>query len=339
MPSTPRVSVVTPFHNTREYLAECIESVLRQTYENWDYTLVDNCSTDGSSEIAARYASLHPDKIRVVPTSSLLSQVQNYNFALTCISPESKYCKMVQADDWIFPECLKSMTDVAEVHPKVGIVGAYELEGDHVSLDDLPYPSTEVSGREIGRLYFLKRSYLFGTPTSLLMRSDLVRSRVPFYEERYSPFEDAHVCFELLRTSNFGFVHQVLTFSRRDNDSAISRILPFGFLRFSRYSMVLAHGKDFLSEKEYEAVFDDATRRYFLFLGKAALRGKGPEFWAFHRAGLASIGQRLDAKLLWKWRFLALLDYLGNPKSGWDRFRQRRSLRAANVDLVLDEET
>jgi glycosyltransferase involved in cell wall biosynthesis len=339
MRSASHVSIVTPFYNTREYLAASIESVLRQTYQDWDYTLIDNQSTDGSSEIAARYAALYPGKVRVVRTASFLSQVQNYNFALTCIAPDSKYCKMVQADDWIFPQCLESMVEVADAHPKVGIVGAYELETDHVALDELAYPSTEVSGREIGRLYFLKRSYLFGTPTSLLMRSDLVRSRTPFYEERYSPFEDAHACFDLLTKVNFGFVHQVLTFSRRDNESIISRILPFGFLRFSRYSMVVTHGRDFLSEQEYQEVLDDAARRYFLFLGKAALRGKNSDFWAFHRAGLASIGQNLDAKLLWKWRALALLDYLGNPKSGWDRFRRRRRLRAGNVDLALDEET
>jgi glycosyltransferase involved in cell wall biosynthesis len=54
----PLVSIVTPFYNTRDYLRECMESVLRQTYENSEYVLVDNCSTDGLSEIAADYASL-----------------------------------------------------------------------------------------------------------------------------------------------------------------------------------------------------------------------------------------------------------------------------------------
>jgi len=99
MKSSPFVSVVTPFYNTREYLTECIESVLRQTWVNWEYVLVDNCSTDGSSAIAESYASRFPGKIRVIRTSSFLSQVQNYNFALSCISRQSKYCKMVQADD------------------------------------------------------------------------------------------------------------------------------------------------------------------------------------------------------------------------------------------------
>ena len=311
----PLVSVVTPFYNTAEYLAECIESVLRQSYDNWEYILLDNHSTDGSKQIADKYASRFPDKIRLISTESFLSQVQNYNFALSCISPDSKYCKIVQADDWLFPDCVRSMVEVAEAHPRVGIVGAYALEGDSVSLDGLPYPSTEVLGRDACRLYFMKEIYLFGTPTSLLMRSDLIRSRVPFYEEKLAPFEDAHVCFDLLMTCNFGFVHQVLTYSRRDNSSMLSKIGPFSGLGFCRFSVVVTHGRNYMSAEEYHHCFKVAENEYFVILGKAALRRKSPEFWTFHRNALASMGYSLDWRLLRKWIVMAALEYIGNPKS------------------------
>ena len=203
---------------------------------------------------------------------------------------------------------------MAEAHPQVGIVGAYELEGDSVSLGGLPYPSTEVPGREACRLYFIKERYLFGTPTSLLMRSELISSRVPFYEERHAPFEDAHVCFDLLRTCTFGFVHQVLTYSRRDNQSMLAGIGPFGGLLFFRFAVVVSHGRNYLSAEEYDRCFKGAEGEYFLSLGKAALRGKSPEFWEFHRNALASIGYSLDWRLLGKWILMAALEYVGNPK-------------------------
>jgi glycosyltransferase involved in cell wall biosynthesis len=327
----PLISVVTPFYNTRDYLAECIESVLRQTYTNWEYVLVDNCSTDGSSEIAKQYAALYPDKIRLIHTESFLSQVQNYNFALSQISPEGKYCKVVQADDWIFADCLQNMVELAEAHPKVGIVAAYELEGGWVSLDGLPYPSLEVPGRDVGRLYFLNHIYLFGTPTSLLLRSELVRSRNPFYEERHAPFEDAHVCFELLRTWDFGFVHQVLTYSRRDNESILSQIRPFKFLLFSRLALLTAHGRNYLSEGEYKHCLKDAEWKYFYFLGESALQGRDPKFWEFHRTRLASLNYTLDSALLTKWVFRVLLDYAGNPKRTWEFLWPRRGRILAAV--------
>jgi glycosyltransferase involved in cell wall biosynthesis len=53
----PLVSVVTPFYNTERYLAECIESVLAQTYPIFEYILVNNRSTDASRDIATRQSS------------------------------------------------------------------------------------------------------------------------------------------------------------------------------------------------------------------------------------------------------------------------------------------
>ncbi len=338
MESSPLVSVVTPFYNTQDFLAECIESVLRQTYKNWEYVLVDNCSTDGSAEIVHHYASRFPDKIRLVHTDSFLSQVQNYNFALALISPESKYCKMVQADDWIFPECLSSMVELGETHPRVGIIAAYQLEGDHAGLSGLPYPSLEVPGGDICRLYFRRNMSLFGTPTSLLMRSELVRSRDPFYEERHAPFEDSHVCFDLLQTWNFGFVHQVLTYSRRDNESILKRIGPYQFELFTRLAKIVAHGRKYLPENEYRCFLKEAENKYFYFLGRAALQGRDPEFWKFHRKRLASINYIVNSAFITKWILLVLLDDIGNPKRTleylWPRRRRLFSATARFIGIL-----
>src|ERR1700733_231734 len=325
MESSPLISVVTPFYNMADYLAECIERVLAPTYTNWEYILLNNCSTDRSVEVVRRYADQFPNKIRLCHTNSFLTQVQNYNFALSLISPDSKYCKMVQADDWIFPECLKSMAELAEAHPRVALVAAYELEGDHASLGGLPYPSPEVAGRDIGRMFFEKNVSLFGTPTSLLMRSEVVRSRNPeFYDERHAPFEDSHVCFDLLRTWNFGFVHQVLTYSRRDNVSILSRIRPYSFELFCRLAKIIAHGGYYLSKEEYPDYLRDAERRYFYYLGESALQGRDSEFWKFHRERLASINYHLTFPFMAKWISIVLFDWIGNPKRTCEYIWPRR---------------
>ena len=121
--SEPRVSIVTPVYNEEKHLAECIESVLAQTYSNWDYTIVDNCSTDGSAAIAERYAS-QDSRIRVLRPKEFIKAFPNCNRAVRQISPHSKYCKVVLGDDWIYPECLASMVAVAEKYPSVGLVSA-----------------------------------------------------------------------------------------------------------------------------------------------------------------------------------------------------------------------
>src|SRR5713101_5158516 len=122
--SLPLVSIVTPAFNEEEHLSECIESVLTQTYSNWDYTSVNNCSTDGTLAIAQKYAASDL-RIRVITNDTLIPAVANFNMAFRQIAPTSKYCKMMLADDWMFPECLERMVAVMEEHPTVGIVGAY----------------------------------------------------------------------------------------------------------------------------------------------------------------------------------------------------------------------
>ena len=54
--SQPFVSIVTPVYNAEKYLSQCIESVLNQTYQNWEYVIVNNCSSDKSLKIAEDFA-------------------------------------------------------------------------------------------------------------------------------------------------------------------------------------------------------------------------------------------------------------------------------------------
>src|SRR6266849_6791651 len=116
----PLVSVITPVYNGDQYLRECIESVLAQTYSNWVYTIVNNCSTDGTLAIAGEYAQ-RDKRIRIYSNDSLLDIIANHNRAFRLISADSKYCKVVSADDWLFPECLTKMVGVAEANPSVGL--------------------------------------------------------------------------------------------------------------------------------------------------------------------------------------------------------------------------
>src|SRR5581483_154417 len=131
MPETPLVSVVTPFYNTAPYLKECIESVLSQQYPNFEYILSDNCSSDGSLEIAERYAK-QDSRIRLIRQPRFLTQREHFNEGLRQISPESKYCKIVNADDTIFPRCLQEMVRCSEQSDSIGLVSSYYLKNNAV---------------------------------------------------------------------------------------------------------------------------------------------------------------------------------------------------------------
>ena len=313
--SSSFVSVLTPFYNSQDYLAECIESVLQQSYDNWEYVLVNNCSTDRSVEIVEHYVKLHPTKLRLEHNKTFVSQVQNYNQALQLISPDSKYCKVVQADDLLFPECLRRMVETAEQDPTIGVVGSYSLEGRFVAFDGLAYPSPVVTGTATGRLFFLQDIYLFGSPTQLLLRTDLIRNRTPFYDDAYVPFEDPAAVFELLTQCNFGFVHQVLTFTRRDNPSMMGVISQLDYVESFNLLMLRGFGRNYLSPAEYEERLQNKERIYADLLVNRAICLRGRDFWNFHLPMLKRMGYSLKSGRVWLLLLLGLGNSLFSPNS------------------------
>jgi glycosyltransferase involved in cell wall biosynthesis len=302
-PVDPLVSVVTPVYNGAETIVECIESVLRQTYENWEFAIVDNCSTDGTLEIARSYEARDP-RVRVVAPGVFVDKTTSANRAMLQISAESKYCKVLHADDSMFPECLERMVELAERNPRVGVVSAYRLEETRVTLDGLPRTIDVLSGREIVRSTLLGRPYpyLFGSPSSLLIRSDLVRAREPFYDpdypfsEDYALTDDQDACCAILRESDFGFVHQVLTFTGRLDHSPFSYFIRLGANLPEQIKLLSRYGDVYLTRPEYQRHLAVLLVHYGFFFACNAHRLADREFRAYHRLALKRLWRDVDPR-------------------------------------------
>src|SRR5262249_58809053 len=98
----------------------------------------NNCSPDRTLEIAREYAAIDP-RIRIHDNESFVHVAESHNIAFRSISPQSKYCKVVAADEFMFPECIEKMVRLADQHPSVAIVGSYGLSETKVVFDGLPY--------------------------------------------------------------------------------------------------------------------------------------------------------------------------------------------------------
>jgi glycosyltransferase involved in cell wall biosynthesis len=321
----PLVSVVTPVYNGEKHLAACIESVLAQQYGNWEYIVVNNCSSDTSLEIAQRYARADP-RVTVRTNDRFLRAIENHNHALRQISSASAYCKVVHADDWLFPACLRQMVDVAEANPSVGIVGAYRLDDRWVDLDGLPYPSTVVPGREVCRLQLLSGIYVFGSPTSLLIRSDIVRARDRFYDESH-PWADTEACYEILREWDFGFVHQVLTATRRHRESYSASVGELNTKMLGRLALLKKFGPIYLDDEEYQERLARVLAAHYEFLGKNVFYRRGRAFWGYHRQGMDSLGHPLH---WWRLAAAALRVVAGVALRPWSVARRTVETRSAD---------
>jgi glycosyltransferase involved in cell wall biosynthesis len=299
----PLVSVVTPFYNTAEYLRECIESVLDQTYTKFEYVLVDNQSTDGSGAIAAEYAKKDA-RIRLLRTERFFTQIQNYNFTLSQISAEARYCKMVQADDWVFDRCLEEMVAAAELHPSAGVISSHNLAETQVWGGGLPAsrkPSF-FTGRDIARKHLLSPIFLFGSPTTVMYRADLVRQRNPTFMEEGRHHPDTEVVFDMLREHDFVFVHQVLSYIRQQEGSITDLARTHNLERLEFIIILKRFGRTFLTAEEYEATWQGAGDWYYRGLAlewmRSGFRVKDNEYWKRQRVGLEGVGEKLETSRL-----------------------------------------
>lgn len=307
----PLVSLVTPVYNGAEHLHESIESVLAQTYQNWEYLIVDNCSTDRTLEIAQSYAA-RDSRIQIHNNREFLSIIQNHNHSLRQISSQSKYCKLVFADDWLFPECIERMVALAEANPSVGVVGAYGFNGIKVLWHGLPYPTSVVSGRELCRQRLLGGTYVSGTPSALLFRSDLIRKGQTFYDE-WNLHADGTVFLRVLQECDFGFIHQILTFIRVREGSNTSFTDSIHSLHLAWLTELIEYGPRCLNERECQERLQARLKDYYKVLAESALQLREKSYWKFHENWLLTLGIPLDRARLFKAICVAAVGRLLHP--------------------------
>ena len=100
------VSVITIFFNAEKFFSEAINSVFAQTYDHWELLLVDDGSTDSSTEIARRYAEQYPDKVRYLEHQEHQNRGMSASRNLGIRHAGGKYVAFLDADDLWLPEKL-----------------------------------------------------------------------------------------------------------------------------------------------------------------------------------------------------------------------------------------
>jgi glycosyltransferase involved in cell wall biosynthesis len=314
MSSKPLISVLTPVYNGGAYLAEAIESVLRQSYDHWEYVIVNNRSTDETLAICESYVRAD-SRIRVVTNDEFVDCESNHNNAFRQISPESRYCKVVSADDWLLPGALSRFVEFAAEHPTAGIIGSYQQSGDAIRWKGIPADVELLSGRDACRLALINEIHVFGTPTSVLYRSDLVR-RVHSFFPHTRPHADSSACFASLSDCDLGFIHEVLSVERVHDNRLSSDVEFFDAGNLALLESLLDYGPTYLSEAEMNERLSAVEAKYYRCVARGLLKLKGRRYLRFHDAAMQQLSMRLDnRRIVWSALGLLMTKLLRNTPS------------------------
>lgn len=117
----PKVSVTMPVYNAEPFLREAIESILNQTFQDFELIMVDDCSTDKSWQIMNEYAAKDP-RIVVFQNEQNLRSARTRNRALSAVRGE--YIAVLDSDDVALPQRLERQVKFLDENPNVGAVAA-----------------------------------------------------------------------------------------------------------------------------------------------------------------------------------------------------------------------
>lgn len=112
----PKVSVVLAVYNHEKYVGQTMESVLGQTYQDWEFIIIDDCSTDGSVNVVRQYED---ERIRFYPAEKNQGSVLTFNELLR--KAKGEYVAIIGSDDVWYENKLQEQVDFMERHGEVGV--------------------------------------------------------------------------------------------------------------------------------------------------------------------------------------------------------------------------
>ena len=207
---TPRISVLMCVFNGQEYLADAVQSVLDQTFGDFEFLIVNDGSTDGSAAILSSFRDL---RIRVIENSHNLGLIRSLNIGLDAARGE--FIARMDADDSCTPDRLEKQIAFFDSHPDIGVCGSsLSIIGN----DEIyRYPQTH---EEI-KLALLEYNPM--AHPSIMMRNSLLRRELLRFDPDFPDAEDYELWTRAVFATRFANLPETLLRYRKHEGQVTQR--------------------------------------------------------------------------------------------------------------------
>ncbi len=199
---TPRVSVVMPVYNGEKYIQDAINSILNQTFADFELLIIDDGSTDGSVSVVKSYQD---PRIKLIKNKRNLGLSETRNRGIK--ESQSEYIAWLDCDDISTPTRLEKQVNFLENNLEIGLCGTWIRKFGDKNIE-VRYPLEHDLLRS---LLFFKNPI---ATSSVLVRRNIIQNNNLFFNSAFDPAEDYHFWERLSRNTKIANIPEFLTLHR-----------------------------------------------------------------------------------------------------------------------------
>ncbi|MRH42701.1 glycosyltransferase [Aquibacillus halophilus] len=203
----PKISIIVPVYNIEQYLRKCLDSILAQTFTDFEVIIVNDGSTDSSGDICDEYAELD-NRVRVIHTyNGGLSSARNVGLKLS----RGDFVGFIDGDDWVFKDMYQTLYELCnQTNSDISICTMYrEIEGEIVYVDRDNYIK-EMDNVEAMRQLFKGNLYRFAVWNKLYTKKCFEHVQFPegrIHEDLFTTYKVFAKADKVVFTNYAGYIY------------------------------------------------------------------------------------------------------------------------------------
>lgn len=228
-----KFTIIVPMYNVKEYIAECIESVLKQTFRDFELILIDDESTDGTLELAKKYEKIDGRIVLLTKKHGGLPQTRNYGLRVA----KGEYIMLLDGDDYFALDHLEKTSIIVEKYNcdmSIGNNHVYFTELDQSKIVLFPYRD-DLNKMDLNaqiKFVFDKQNLLPACAVLTVYKREFLEKNNIRYGERYSCSEDLDIFMHSIsQVRSICFFDHEFYYYRQDNCNAMTKNMTAGMLK------------------------------------------------------------------------------------------------------------
>lgn len=250
MNNYPLVSIIMTAYNREKYIAEAIESVLNNTYPNYELIIVDDHSTDQTINIVKSYLS-KSHKIKFFQNEVNLGDYPNRNRGVSCAKGE--FISFVDSDDKLHPDTIKTLINNLTIKPDFNFAMTWQHSKERF----------ELSGFDALRKHFFEFNFLNIGPGETFFRKSFF-DKIGGYPTKYGPANDMYFNLKVCSFSKIHFEPFEFIYYRRHDGQEINNNYGYLYNNYNYLNDALQELNLNLTHSEIKLLLKKNKRRFIL---------------------------------------------------------------------------